>query len=84
TIAGVRTDQFWYNVASSNPLNSGSGSDHIVSPKLSVVLSPTARTDVFMNWGRGYHSNDVRGATTTVDPVSGDPVQKVSVLVPAT
>lgn len=84
TIAGVRADQFWYNVASSNPLNSGSGSDHIVSPKLSVVLSPTARTDVFMNWGRGYHSNDVRGATATVDPVSGDPVQKVSVLVPAT
>ncbi|OCS43513.1 TonB-dependent receptor [Ralstonia pickettii] len=84
TIAGVRADQFWYSVASSNPLNSGDGTDHIVSPKLSVVLSPTARTDVFMNWGRGYHSNDVRGATTTVDPVSGDPVQKVSVLVPAT
>lgn len=84
TIAGVRADQFWYSVASSNPLNSGNGTDHIVSPKLSVVLSPTARTDVFMNWGRGYHSNDVRGATTTVDPVSADPVQKVSVLVPAT
>ena len=84
TIAGVRADQFWYSVASSNPINSGNGTDHIVSPKLSVVLSPTARTDVFMNWGRGYHSNDVRGATTTVDPVSGDPVQKVSVLVPAT
>ncbi|CAG2145665.1 Outer membrane cobalamin receptor protein [Ralstonia mannitolilytica] len=84
TIAGVRADQFWYSVASSNPLNSGNGTDHIVSPKLSVVLSPTARTDVFMNWGRGYHSNDVRGATTTVDPVNADPVQKVSVLVPAT
>ncbi len=84
TIAGVRADQFWYGVASSNPLNSGHGSDHIVSPKLSVVLSPTARTDVFVNWGRGYHSNDVRGATTTVDPVTGDVVQKVQVLVPVT
>lgn len=84
TTAGVRADQFWYNVASNNPFNSGSGSDHILAPKLSVVLSPTARTDVFVNWGRGYHSNDVRGATTTVDPVTGNPVQKVSVLVPAT
>ncbi|WP_439672986.1 TonB-dependent receptor (plasmid) [Cupriavidus necator] len=84
TLAGLRADQLWYNVASSNPLNSGRGSDHIVSPKLGVVLSPTARTDVFLNWGRGYHSNDVRGATTTVDPVTGDAMQKVSVLVPAT
>ncbi|WP_439892652.1 TonB-dependent receptor [Ralstonia sp. 25C] len=84
TIAGVRADQFWYSVASSNPLNSGNGSDHIVSPKLSVVLSPAAHTDVFVNWGRGYHSNDVRGATTTVDPITGDPVQKVQALVPTT
>lgn len=84
TVAGIRADQFWYNVGSNNPLNAGSGSDHIISPKMSVVLSPTTRTDVFVNWGRGYHSNDVRGATTTVDLVSGSPVQRVSVLVPAT
>ncbi|MBB1632043.1 TonB-dependent receptor [Cupriavidus sp. UME77] len=84
TVAGLRADWFWYGVASDNPANSGHGSDDIVSPKLSVVLSPTARTDVFFNWGRGYHSNDVRGATTTVDPATGDPAQKVSVLVPAT
>ncbi|MFJ1257765.1 TonB-dependent receptor [Cupriavidus sp. CuC1] len=84
TVAGLRADQFRYGVASDNPANSGNGSDHIVSPKLSLVLSPTARTDVFFNWGRGYHSNDVRGATTTVDPATGDPARKVSVLVPAT
>ncbi|AXV94630.1 TonB-dependent receptor [Ralstonia solanacearum] len=84
TLAGLRADQFWYNVASSNPLNSGHGSDHIVSPKLGIVLSPTAGTDVFLNWGRGFHSNDARGATTTVDPMTGAAVQKVSVLVPAT
>ncbi|QCC05311.1 TonB-dependent receptor (plasmid) [Cupriavidus necator H16] len=84
TVAGLRADQFWYGVSSDNPANSGNGRDHIVSPKLSLVLSPTAKTDVFVNWGRGYHSNDVRGATATVDPSTGDPVQKVSVLVPAT
>ncbi|MDO3522928.1 TonB-dependent receptor [Ralstonia pseudosolanacearum] len=84
TLAGLRADQFWYRVGSSNPRNSGSGAEHIVAPKLGVVLSPTAGTDVFVNWGRGYHSNDVRGATTTVDPASGNPVRKVSVLVPAT
>lgn len=84
TIAGLRADQFWYGVASDNPANSGNGSDRIVSPKFSVVMSPADRTEVFLNWGRGYHSNDVRGATTTVDPSTGDAAQKVSVLVPAT
>ncbi|WP_082080098.1 TonB-dependent receptor [Cupriavidus basilensis] len=84
TVAGLRADQFWYGVASDNPANSGNGGDHIVSPKLGLVLSPGAHTDVFLNWGRGYHSNDVRGATTTVDPASGAPARKVSVLVPAT
>nr|WP_232314038.1 TonB-dependent receptor [Ralstonia sp. A12] len=83
TVAGLRADQFWYGVGSSNPNNSGRGTDHIVSPKLSLILSPTTQTDVFLNWGRGYHSNDVRGATTTVDPSTGNPVQKVNVLVPA-
>lgn len=84
TIAGVRADQFWYGVSSDNPLNSGNGADHIASPKFSIVMSPAERTEVFVNWGRGYHSNDVRGATTTVDPSTGEPAQKVSVLVPAT
>jgi hypothetical protein len=84
TVAGVRADQFWYGVSNSNPLDSGNGTDHIVSPKLSLIFTPAAQTEVFLNWGRGYHSNDVRGATTTVDPATGDPAQRVSVLVPAT
>ncbi|WP_454726753.1 MULTISPECIES: TonB-dependent receptor [Cupriavidus] len=84
TVAGLRADQFWYGVSSDNPVNSGNGSDHIVSPKLSLVMSPADKTEVFLNWGRGYHSNDVRGATTTVDPSTGEAAQKVSVLVPAT
>jgi len=83
TIAGLRADQFWYGVSSDNPANSGNGTDHIVSPKFSVVMSPADQTEVFLNWGRGYHSNDVRGATTTIDPSTGEPAQKVSVLVPA-
>jgi outer membrane receptor protein involved in Fe transport len=31
----------------------------------------------------GFHSNDARGATITVDPVSGDPVERVTPLVRA-
>jgi len=71
-------------VSSDNPANSGNGSDHILGPKFSVILSPADRTEVFLNFGRGFHSNDVRGATTTIDPATGEAAQKVSVLVPAT
>lgn len=84
TVAGLRADQFWYGVSSNNPTNFGNGTDHILGPKFSIVMSPADRTEVFLNWGRGYHSNDVRGATTTIDPSTGEPAQKVSVLVPAT
>ncbi|NUA28586.1 TonB-dependent receptor [Cupriavidus basilensis] len=83
TVAGLRADQFWYGVSGDKPANSGNGTDHIVSPKFSVVMSPAGKTEVFVNWGRGYHSNDVRGATTTVDPSTGEPAHKVGVLVPA-
>ena len=33
--------------------------------------------------GFGFHSNDARGATITVDPVSGEPVERVTPLVQA-
>ncbi len=84
TVAGLRADQFWYGVSSDNPANSGNGTDQILSPKFSIVMSPADQTEAFLNWGRGYHSNDVRGATTTIDPSTGEPARRVSVLVPAT
>ena len=43
TVAGLRADQFWYGLSNDNPANSGNGSDRIVSPKLSIVMSPADR-----------------------------------------
>jgi hypothetical protein len=51
------------------------------SPKLSTILGPWARTEAFLNLGLGFHSNDARGVTTTVDPKSGQPVSPVTPLV---
>ena len=53
---------------SSVAANSGSSGASIASPKLSLVYSPTASTDVYANWGRGFHSNDARGTVMRVDP----------------
>jgi hypothetical protein len=46
-----------------------------------LIAGPFAKTEFFLNTGRGLHSNDARGTTATVDPRSGDPVNKVPVLV---
>jgi len=85
TELGARTDYFEFDVKSDLPTNSGRTRDSIVSPKLSVMLGPWNETEFFLNYGRGFHSNDARGTTIRVDPVDGvTPVQPVDPLVPAT
>ena len=87
-IAGIRADYFRFNVNSNRAANSGKASDSLASPKLSLIFGPWAKTEYFVNIGRGFHSNDARGTTTTVDPGTGDvvdgngnPVKKVDPLV---
>jgi outer membrane receptor for Fe3+-dicitrate len=82
TIAGIREDEYVGSNQSDLQANSGSVHDRIVSPKLGLVLGPWARTEYYANWGRGFHSNDVRGTTITVDPSDGvTPQGKVPLLV---
>jgi len=83
TTLGLRADLYDFSVTSDNPLNSGKGSDGLVSPKFGAVLGPWAGTEVYANAGMGYHSNDARGAVTHVDPKSGDAVDPVTPLVRA-
>ncbi len=81
TVAGVRADFVHFDVTSNLPENSGKKRDALVSPKLSMIFGPWARTEYFLNWGEGFHSNDGRGATITIDPKSGEPVAPVNALV---
>jgi outer membrane receptor protein involved in Fe transport len=81
TVAGLRGDYFKGDVTSDNPANSGHASDHIVNPKLSLIFGPWAKTEYYVNYGRGFHSNDVRGTTITVDPATGGPAAQVPLLV---
>jgi len=81
TVAGVRADIYHFDVDSDNPINSGTKTDAIVSPKLSLVFGPWADTEVYLNGGLGFHSNDGRGTTTRIDPGSGLAVDPVDPLV---
>jgi len=83
TTAGLRADVYRFSVTSDNRLNSGDGSDAMVSPKFGAVLGPWAGTELYVNAGMGFHSNDARGATIRVDPARGEFVDRVTPLVRA-
>jgi outer membrane receptor protein involved in Fe transport len=85
TIVGIRHDQFWANVTSDTPANSGNADAAITSPKVGLVLGPFRNNEIFLNAGYGFHSNDVRGVTITVNPPNtpdaNSPADKVPLLV---
>ena len=84
TELGIRSDRFAFRVDSKLRANSGHAVDSITSPKLTLTFGPWVRTEGYLNFGRGFHSNDARGATVTVDPSDGvTPVARVSPLVRA-
>ena len=52
--------------------NSGTATKVLPSPKASLTFGPWAKTDIYTQAGFGFHSNDGRGATLHVEPVSAD------------
>ena len=82
-VAGLRGDLYHFNVSSNVAENSGTATSGILSPKLSLVFGPFSNTEIYLNGGYGFHSNDGRGATLHVDPVTKDPVEPVTPLVRA-
>ena len=68
TIAGIRDDYYHNKVNSDLAVNSGTANDTQASPKLSLIFGPWAKTEYYFNIGSGFHSNDARGTTISVDP----------------
>lgn len=82
SVVGLRADRFDARVNShAQAANSGTASALRLSPKLSLIFGPWARTEFFINTGRGFHSNDARGTTSRLDPRSGDALNPVPALV---
>ncbi len=82
---GLRGDALRYEVTGHEPvvgpLNGGKGHGAVASPKLGLAFTPEPAHDIYINAGVGFHSNDVRGATITTDPKTGDPADRVPALV---
>lgn len=81
TNVGVRGDVFHFDTSSNNPLNSGDDVAGIVSPKVSAIFGPWNETELYLNFGTGFHSNDARGVSTVIDPNSGERIPTVDPLV---
>ncbi|MBI3403578.1 MAG: TonB-dependent receptor [Acidobacteria bacterium] len=83
TLAGARVDGYRFNIAAGDPVNGGTETAGLVSPKGGAVLGPWKGTEIYGNGGFGFHSNDARGTTITRDPSTGETADRVTPLVRA-
>lgn len=81
TNLGLRGDLFYFDTQSNNAANSGDDFAGIVSPKVSAIFGPWNETELYLNFGTGFHSNDARGVSTVVDPNNGERIPTVDPLV---
>ncbi|MCX6074490.1 MAG: TonB-dependent receptor [Campylobacterales bacterium] len=70
-IAGIRGNMVRFDVTNDvNTADSAVKVASIASPKLSFIFGPWADTELFVNGGYGFHSNDARGVTHAIDPAT--------------
>ncbi|WP_457353318.1 TonB-dependent receptor [Sphingomonas sp. UYP23] len=73
TIVGLREEYYRASDVSFVTGTRGSGHQWLAQPKASVAIGPFAKTELYASYGRGFHSNDVRGVYGTV-PAVGTPL----------
>ncbi|HSH39723.1 MAG TPA: TonB-dependent receptor [Chthoniobacterales bacterium] len=84
SIVGLRGDGYYFDVDNHvDPGSSGATTAGIVSPKLSLILGPFAKTEIYLSAGSGFHSNDARGVIGGIDPATGEASPPADALVPS-
>jgi len=65
-VGGVRSELFTFDVRNRCETCAGKPAGRttswLVLPKANLILGPWASTELFVNYGEGYHSNDARSA----------------------
>jgi outer membrane receptor protein involved in Fe transport len=80
---GLREDIYNVDVRDFDPVNSGDRDAALASPKLSLIFGPWDKTEIYVQGGYGFHSNDARTDTATVNPDDSLVGTHLPVLVPA-
>jgi hypothetical protein len=65
SIVGLRADGYRFRVKSALTGDSASASDTLLSPSLNLVFAPWRSSELYLNYGQGFHSNDARGAVSS-------------------
>ena len=73
TVVGMREEYYRADDKSQVTGTSGRGHQWLVQPKGSLIFGPWAKTELYLSYGRGFHSDDVRGVFGTV-PGEGVPL----------
>ncbi|WPJ94302.1 TonB-dependent receptor [Coraliomargarita algicola] len=81
SVMGIRADYYAFDVESDLAANSGQADDVLLSPKFSLIYTPNRMLEWYSSFGLGFHSNDARGTTITVDPADLSLVDSVDPLV---
>jgi outer membrane cobalamin receptor len=81
TVVGLRANAYRFRVEGDRLENSGRARDTLATPSLSVAYGPWKSTELYFNYGHGFHSNDARGTVATLDPKTLDPVDATPGLV---
>ncbi|TGM98180.1 TonB-dependent receptor [Leptospira yasudae] len=68
TVLGIRADQFQFHVDDKNPELSDRTRASVGSPKAGIVFGPWMHTEIYLNGGHGFHTNDARGLTDKAHP----------------
>jgi outer membrane cobalamin receptor len=64
SIVGLRADHYRFKAG-------GSASDTLLSPSLNLVFGPWKSSELYLNYGQGFHSNDARGVVAPENPATG-------------
>jgi len=60
SVVGMRED---YIRGIDSGTNSGTAGQSLFQPKVSIIFTPAETTELYSSWGRGFHSDDLRGVT---------------------
>jgi hypothetical protein len=67
TVLGLRGDLYYFEPMKSTVDGQDAEVAGIMSPKFSAILGPWKKTELYLNFGTGFHSNDARGVTSGRD-----------------
>ncbi len=70
TIVGLRADIFQFDVTNQFGGQSGASTASQLSPKAALIFGPFSGTELYFNIGQGFHSNDPRGTTDRINPIT--------------